>query len=66
MPQATTLDPAARKKLFDEAQMIMSEQQPFIFLAARHLLIAARSDIRNLKPALLPDFVLWNCDELSR
>jgi peptide/nickel transport system substrate-binding protein len=64
--QATTLDPTARKRLFDEAQLIMAEQQPFIFLAARHLLVAAKTDIGNFKPALLPDFVLWNCEELYR
>jgi ABC-type transport system substrate-binding protein len=64
--QMITLAPAARKKLFDEVQAIMADQQPFIFLASRHLLIAAKSDIGNLKPALLPDFVLWNPEELYR
>jgi peptide/nickel transport system substrate-binding protein len=64
--QAVALNPAARKRLFDEAQMIMAEQQPFIMLAARHLLVAAKTDIGNLKPALLNDFVLWNSEELYR
>lgn len=64
--QMATLDPVERKKLFDEVQAIMAEQQPFIFLASRHLIVAAGSDLRNLKPALLPDFVLWNCEELRR
>jgi hypothetical protein len=44
----------------------MAEEQPFIFLATRHLIIASRAEITGLKPALLPDFVLWNCEELSR
>jgi peptide/nickel transport system substrate-binding protein len=64
--QARTLDSAERKKLFDEMQMIMADQQPFIFLVSRHLIVAAKSDIGNLKPALLPDFVLWNSEELYR
>ncbi|MGH9840293.1 MAG: ABC transporter substrate-binding protein [Blastocatellia bacterium] len=64
--QRITLNPAARKKLFDEVQAIMAEQQPFLFLASRHLLVAAKTDIGNFKPALLPDFVLWNCEELYR
>ena len=64
--QRTVLNPTARKKLFDEAQVIMAEQQPFLFLASRHLLVAARTDIGNFKPALLSDFVLWNCEELYR
>ncbi len=63
--QTSTLNAAERKKLFDEVQMIMAEQQPFIFLASRHLIVAAKTNIANLKPALLPDFVLWNCEELA-
>ncbi len=64
--QLSALNPVARKKLFDEAQVILAEQQPFIFLASRHLIVAAKPDIGNLKPALLSDFVLWNCEELYR
>jgi peptide/nickel transport system substrate-binding protein len=62
--QIGLLNLPARKKIFDEAQMILAEQQPFIFLASRHLIVAAKSDIGNLKPALLPDYVLWNSEEL--
>jgi peptide/nickel transport system substrate-binding protein len=62
--QRSTLSQPERKKLFAEVQQIMAEEQPFIFLATRHLIVAARTDIGNLKPALLPDFVLWNCEEL--
>ncbi len=62
--QIGTLNLRARKKTFDEAQMILAEQQPFIFLASRHLIVAAKTEIGNLKPALLPDFVLWNSEEL--
>ncbi|MFN0083766.1 MAG: ABC transporter substrate-binding protein [Blastocatellia bacterium] len=64
--QMITRAPAERRKLFDEVQAIMADQQPFIFLASRHLVVAAKSDIGNLKPALLPDFVLWNAEELYR
>jgi ABC-type transport system substrate-binding protein len=66
MRQMNTLNLSARKKLFDEVQMILAEQQPFIFLVSRHLIVAAKTDIGNFKPALLPDFVLWNCEELYR
>jgi peptide/nickel transport system substrate-binding protein len=64
--QVVTLEPVARKRLFDEVQAIMAEEQPLIFLAARHLLVGAKTNIGNLKPALLPDFVLWNSEELYR
>lgn len=64
--QAHTLDAKQRKAQFDEVQKILAEQQPYIFLAARHLIVAAKPDVGNLKPAILPDFVLWNCEELYR
>lgn len=64
--QSTALATAERKRLFDEVQMIMSDEQPFIFIASRHLIVAAKKEIGNLKPSLLPDFVLWNCEELYR
>jgi peptide/nickel transport system substrate-binding protein len=64
--QMSTLIPTERKRLFDEVQTILAEQQPLIFLVSRHLIVAAKADIGNLKPALLPDFVLWNCEELYR
>lgn len=55
-----------RKRHFDEVQMILGEQQPFIFLATRHLIVGAKTDLGNLRPALLPDFLLWNCHEIYR
>ena len=64
--QAHTLNPQQRKAQFDEVQKIFAEQQPYIFLATRHLLVAAKPDVGNFKPAILPDFVLWNCEELYR
>jgi peptide/nickel transport system substrate-binding protein len=64
--QQKTVDPKVRKKLFDEVQMILSQEQPYIFLVSRHLIVAAKTDLGNFKPALLPDFVLWNCEELFR
>lgn len=64
--QKQTIEPQERKKLFDEVQQIMADQQPLIFLATRHLIVAARADVGNFKPAVLPDFALWNCEELYR
>ncbi len=64
--QMTTINQAARKKIIDEVQKILAEQQPFIFLVSRHLMVAAKRDIGNLRPSLLPDFVLWNVEELYR
>jgi peptide/nickel transport system substrate-binding protein len=62
----TTVSATQRKRQFDEVQKIMAEQQAFIFLVSRHLMVASKTNIGNLKPALLPDFVLWNSEELFR
>lgn len=60
----TTADQKRRKALFDEVQMILSEQVPFIYLVARDLIVAAKPTVRNLKPGLLQDPLLWNAEEL--
>jgi peptide/nickel transport system substrate-binding protein len=62
--QATTLDRAERKRLFDRVQQIIAEQVPVIPLVARNLLVAARRRVGNLKPGILYDYVLWNAEEL--
>jgi len=62
--QMRTFDPARRKALFDRVQEIMSEHVPFIYLVARDLIVAAKANVGNLKPGLIPDFLLWNAEEL--
>jgi peptide/nickel transport system substrate-binding protein len=62
--QMFTLDYHKRKKLYDRVQQIISEQMPFIFLAAPNILSGAKAEIGNFKPALLDHNTLWNCDQL--
>ena len=62
----STTDSAARKRLFDKVQLIPGEQRPYIFLATCHLIVGAKSERGNLRRALLPDFILWNGDEVFR
>jgi peptide/nickel transport system substrate-binding protein len=57
-------DVKKRKEYFDEVQAIMSEQVPFVYLVARDLIVGAKSSVKNLKPGLLRDFLLWNAEEL--
>lgn len=47
---ATTLDPAQRKKYFDEYQQIVYDEQPFIYLECPIVFTAARKIIANYKP----------------
>jgi peptide/nickel transport system substrate-binding protein len=62
--QLTTLDAGKRKALYDRVQTIVAEQQPFIFLAAPHILVAARGELANFQPAVLDHYTLWNADQL--
>jgi peptide/nickel transport system substrate-binding protein len=57
-------DMKRRKATFDEVQAIMSEHVPFIYLVSRDLIVGAKSSVKNLKPGLLRDFLLWNVEEL--
>jgi peptide/nickel transport system substrate-binding protein len=53
-----------RKQLYDRAQQIIGQNLPFIFLATPNVLVGARSDLGNVKPALLEPNLLWNVEEL--
>lgn len=53
-----------RKKLYDRAQEILSEEQPVIFLAGPHILVGAKNSIGNFHPAVLEPYVLWNVEQL--
>jgi peptide/nickel transport system substrate-binding protein len=62
--QLSTLDAGRRKAMYDRVQAIVAEQLPFIFLAAPHILVAARGDLANFQPAVLDHYTLWNADRL--
>jgi ABC-type transport system substrate-binding protein len=63
--QLKTLDFAERKKLFDEVQMILAEQVPFIYTVTPISYAAIRSDIGNVRPTVLSYYRLtWNAEEL--
>lgn len=62
--QQTALDPAERKRLFDEVQAILAAQLPFIYLVAPNVLIGADAGLGNVEPSLFGHPVLWNAEEL--
>ena len=63
--QMRTLDFAQRKKCFDEVQVILAEELPMIYTVAPFAAAAIRSDVGNLRPAVLSPYRLtWNLDEL--
>jgi peptide/nickel transport system substrate-binding protein len=63
--QMRTLDFAQRKKSFDEVQVILAEELPMIYTVAPFAAAAIRSDVGNLRPAVLsPYHLTWNLEEL--
>ena len=63
--QMRTLDFAQRKKDFDEVQVILAEELPMIYTVAPFVCSAVRSNVANLRPAVLnPYHLTWNLEEL--
>jgi peptide/nickel transport system substrate-binding protein len=62
--QLVTLDYAQRRRLFDRVQALVAEHLPFVFVAAPNILVGARADLGNFRPAVLDTSGLWNADQL--
>jgi peptide/nickel transport system substrate-binding protein len=62
--QLVTLDYKKRKRIYDQAQQIIADNVPFIFLAAPDVVVGASKQLANFHPAPLDPYVLWNVDEL--
>jgi len=62
--QMTTLNYAARKRLFDRVQALLMENLPLIPLVSPGMLAGARKGLANFRPAAMDHYVLWNVEEL--
>lgn len=62
--QLSTLNPERRKALYDRVQAILAEQLPIICIASPNVLVGAKTDLGNFKPAVLDPHTLWNSQEL--
>jgi peptide/nickel transport system substrate-binding protein len=62
--QLSTLKPQTRKQLYDRVQEIVAEDLPVISLVSPNVLVAAKDQISNFKPAALDPHTLWNAPEL--
>lgn len=62
--QMAVRDPRRRQALFSQVQQIFARQMPIVCLVSPNLLYAARQNLRNLRPGVIGDLVLWNADEL--
>ena len=62
--QLVTRDHAARKRMFDRVQEILSEQEPMVALVTPDVLVGARRELANFRPAILEPNALWNIEQL--
>jgi peptide/nickel transport system substrate-binding protein len=63
--QLHTLDFTARKKDFDEVQVILAEELPMIYTVSPFTYAMIRANVANLRPAVLtPYHLTWNLEEL--
>jgi len=64
--QAAEPRDAARKRLFDRVQQIVSEEAPFIYLVNKNSLMAFSRQIRNTAPAAVQPQAYWNIEVLQK
>ncbi len=62
--QLTTLDPAARKRLYDRVQWLVAEDLPILCIATPHILVGRKKNLANFQPAILSDYTMHNVEEL--
>ncbi len=55
---------AERKRLFDRVQELVVQYLPVIPLVSPNILVGAKKDLGNFRPALLEHYALWNIEEL--
>ena len=63
--QAATMDPAERQRIFAEAQQILAEQLPALWLVAPRVIVPVSHRVRGATPIVLLPPVLWNAERLS-
>ncbi len=62
--QLSTMKPKDRKLLYDRVQEILAEDLPIVCLASPNILVGAKDQLANFKPATLDPHTLWNSQEL--
>jgi peptide/nickel transport system substrate-binding protein len=62
--QAQETDPAQRKQIFNEIQVIMAEEMPIVPIVSRHIVSAANERIGNHSPSSILPYSLWNAERL--
>ncbi|MEO6222865.1 MAG: ABC transporter substrate-binding protein [Vicinamibacterales bacterium] len=62
--QAATLDRAARKRLFTEAQQLLADHAPAMWFAAQQVTVPISQRVGGATPSVILPLVLWNAERL--
>jgi peptide/nickel transport system substrate-binding protein len=62
--QLTTMRIAERKQIYDKVQDLVARYLPVIGLVSPNVLLAASKRVKNLRPAVMDDPVLWNAEAI--
>jgi peptide/nickel transport system substrate-binding protein len=65
LEQASTVDQARRKALFNDVQRIFAENLPVLYFAAPRLFYAHSMRVTGVVPSVLRPPALWNADSLA-
>jgi peptide/nickel transport system substrate-binding protein len=65
LEQASTLDPARRKAIFNDVQRIFAENLPVLYFAAPRLYYAHAARVTGVTPSVLRPPALWNPDTIA-
>lgn len=63
--QASTVDPARRKELFNDVQRIVGENVPMLFFAAPRMYTAYNARLGGVVPSVMRPPILWSADTLN-
>jgi peptide/nickel transport system substrate-binding protein len=61
-----SLDPAARKAVFNQAQEIWTNQMPAIPIVAPNILVGWSNRLGNIRPSILAPHLIWNAEEITK
>ena len=65
MEMTAQVDPAERRRLFEQVQKIFAENLPVLYFVAPRLHMGVSDRVGGLEPALLRPQLLWNVDRIT-
>ncbi len=61
-----SVDPVARRKIFDQVQDLWAKEMPAIPTIAPNILVGWSNKLGNVRPSILVPHLLWNAEEITK